>query len=70
MHLETSGLLKREQVKMNGHCRLGSETDSVTPSVRPRAKIVEQDEKNTIVEVVCHCGEKIYLHCTYAKAIE
>ena len=70
MDLETSGLLKREQVKMTGHCRLGSAAAGVTPSVRPRAKIVEQDEKNTIIEVVCHCGEKIYLHCTYAKAAE
>ncbi len=55
---------------MTGHCRLGSAAAGVMPSVRPRAKIVEQDEKNTIIEVVCHCGEKIYLHCTYAKAAE
>ena len=66
MSSETSGLLKREKVKITGRQRLDSAAPGVTPSVRPRACIVEQDDQNTIIEVVCHCGEKIYLHCTYA----
>ncbi len=68
MSSETSGLLKREKVKITGRQQLGDVAPGVTPSVRPRAGIVEQNDQNMIIEVVCHCGEKIYLHCTYAES--
>lgn len=70
MSSDTSGLLKREKVKLIGQQRLGVAAPGVAPSVKSRAEIVKQDEQSTIIEVICQCGEKISLHCTHGKPTE
>ncbi len=62
----STNLLKREKVKMEGQCSVGHSGAGVAPSVRPGARIVERNDNGAVIEVTCGCGEKIYLHCTYA----
>ena len=60
------GMIKIAEPRLIGDCAVagGSVSDG------PRARIVEQDESSTVIEVICTCGKSIYLKCDYAHAGE
>lgn len=39
-------------------------------SVDAKATIVENHEDFSIIEVICSCGEKLYLKCNHPQAIK
>ena len=62
-------VVKKDVVKEAGRCRVGEAGSAGAPGFAPggaRARIVEQNQRNAVVEVVCSCGRKITLQCEYA----
>ena len=61
-----AGVLKKDQVKFSG-TRVLTQTSAPAPAEThasmPQARIVEQAGGTVVVEVVCECGQKIYLNC-------
>jgi len=68
MESVASGVVKRDKVAMSGECNLAAAGRRMDrPRAEPRVRIIEQNERgNTIVEIVCSCGETIHLCCTHA----
>ena len=73
--METVTVLKLQQIKAEGRCRLpiripGSAGPSVVRpaggSGTPQVKLVENTPEYAILEVTCGCGQSLYIQCQYA----
>ncbi len=70
----TVGIVKKSLVKDAGRCSVGVAVGSgkqgfaaaANAAAGASARIVEQDARRAIVEVVCSCGKRITLQCEYA----
>jgi hypothetical protein len=69
------GVLKKDHVKFSGTRVLVQTpagaparvaTATATRAAGPQARIVEQNGPGVVIEVVCECGQKIYLNCDCA----
>ncbi len=65
-------MIKAENVRIEGSVELpagygGAKSLSTTPRKggEPAAKIVEQNDGRTIIEIVCACGQKMRLNCVH-----
>jgi len=59
-------VLKKNQINMSGPRRVGQAPASpVRPAAVGSARVVQQDERGAIIEIVCRCGETIRLRCSY-----
>jgi hypothetical protein len=64
-----TGVLKRENVRLNGPCRVGPNQASAAraaPARQPQARIVEQHADHAILEIRCPCGAVTLLRCEWA----
>ena len=61
-------VLKHSQVNVTGAVQIGSPTGAAAVPSGPAsmARIVEQESGQAVIEIICGCGNKIYLHCRYA----
>jgi hypothetical protein len=83
MTQQAGQILRKNEVKIAGSCRIGGEAcvsavprpqaagasnQKPQPSVpQAQAQIVENTAKGVIIEVVCPCGCKSYIECEYAQ---
>ncbi|MHC4636364.1 MAG: hypothetical protein ACYTBP_02085 [Planctomycetota bacterium] len=69
-------ILKRDDVKLQGHVQLESaqanesavkenKDNSGTPCGEPRVTIVQNHPEFAIVEVICPCGKTTHIKCQY-----
>ena len=63
-----STIIKKSMVKAAGTAQLGDGGPSSPGGAAGRARIVNTDEDGALVEVVCPCGQKLYLRCICAGA--
>ena len=71
--LETS-ILKRSAVKM-GPSRCDSPAGEAAAAAcgappaqaAPKARVIQQDEDKAVIEVVCPCGRRTFVHCLYRQ---
>ena len=69
----TGRILKANQVKLQGQCRLDIGHSSPTPAPKPRpalaapqVRIVENNDQYAVMEITCSCGTKTHVRCDYA----
>lgn len=53
-----SGIIKKHQVR-----EAGAPLQSQAPPNGPSARIIDQRDGQTVIEVTCECGKKIQLVC-------
>jgi hypothetical protein len=69
-------ILKRDDVKLQGHLKLGpvlpnesavkeNRDDSKSLPGKPRVAIVQNHTEFAVIEVVCQCGNTIHIKCQY-----
>ena len=64
MDQSSAAVLKKTEVKLTESVHLGSASAGQGPAAHPpQARIIEQNDTNAVVEVVCGCGRKILLLC-------
>ncbi len=63
----TEGVLKKDEVKEAEPRQIGAAGSVPTAPVGPNARVTEQDDARSIVEVRCTCGRIIQLQCNYAQ---
>lgn len=74
--METVTILKQQQFKTGGRCRLPIRTAG-TPAVpaaarpaggtgTPQVKLVENTADYAILEVICGCGQSLFIQCQYS----
>ncbi|MBT3198290.1 MAG: hypothetical protein HN350_00070 [Phycisphaerales bacterium] len=69
MSFKTGKILKRDEVTVAGHKRLGVSGPTRSPDAseaQPQGRIVEQTENGAVVEITCGCGRVFHLNCVYA----
>jgi hypothetical protein len=74
--METITILKKQQVKEGGRFRIPARPVGATgvagiprPATAggtPQAKVVENTADYAILEVICGCGQTLYIQCNYA----
>jgi hypothetical protein len=74
--METVTVLKHQQIKTAGRCRLpirmpgtSAGPSAVRPaggSAAPQVKLVENTADYAILEVICGCGQSLFIQCQYA----
>ena len=64
-----STVLKGRKVTVAGERIIGpgAAADAGT-APQPQGRIVQQTDAAAVVEIVCSCGKRLYLHCTYGPA--
>ncbi len=62
MDQSSAAVLKKTEVKLTQSVQLGCAPAGQGPHP-PQARIVEQNDTDAVVEVVCGCGRKILLLC-------
>ncbi|MFA6132719.1 MAG: hypothetical protein WC869_01730 [Phycisphaerae bacterium] len=66
-----SGVLKSAVVRPAGSCMIGQQGHQGGQGGQqdsPCARIIEQGDGVSIVEVTCTCGRRMRINCTHAKA--
>lgn len=69
-----TGILKRSVVKM-GPSRCDSPAgaaaaaacDAPPAQAAPKARVIQQDEDKAVIEVLCPCGRRTFVHCVYTQ---
>jgi hypothetical protein len=84
MNQNVGQVIKKNQVKISGACRLGpdavvSHKPQTASAARPgpaaascgspQVRIAENSPKGVVLEFTCACGSKTYIQCDYASAI-
>ncbi len=74
--METVTILKQQQIKTAGRCRLPirmagipAGPSAVRPaagSAAPQVKLVENTPDYAILEVICGCGQSLFIQCQYS----
>jgi hypothetical protein len=72
--METVTVLKQQQIKTTGRCRLPirvAGTSAGPSAVRPaggtpQVKLVENTADYAILEVICGCGQSLFIQCQYS----
>jgi hypothetical protein len=74
--MESVTVLKQQQIKTEGRCRIpirvaGSSGGAAAsrpagPVGTPQVKVVENTSEYAILEVICGCGQPLYIQCQYA----
>lgn len=74
--METVTVLKQQQFKTEGRCRLPIRavgTPAAPAAVRPaggtgtpQVKLVENTADYAILEVICGCGQSLFIQCQYS----
>ena len=65
------GIVKNDMVKLAQPCRVSHDAEGAGPdAAEPRARIVEQNTAQAIVEITCGCGSTFYLNCLCASPHE
>jgi len=64
------GVLKGPHVRLAGAATIGPSAGAAVAGggARVSARIVDQQPGLAVVEIVCDCGARIHLQCTYAEA--
>jgi cytochrome c5 len=60
----TARVIKKDLVKLTGPSPAGA-APRQSPTAGPQARIVEQSDGKSVVEVTCTCCRKIYIQCNY-----
>jgi hypothetical protein len=65
-------ILKGRDVNLKGSLQLDVETAAMSsisktgaPAVTPHARIIRTDPQFVVIELVCSCGTKTHLKCSY-----
>ena len=74
--METVTVLKQQQIKTAGLCRLPiriagapvgpSALRPAGGSAAPQVKLVENTADYAILEVICGCGQSLFIQCQYS----
>jgi hypothetical protein len=73
--METITVLKKHQIKEGGRLRLPVRSDGTAGGTgsrpvfmggSPQVKVVEATADYAILEVICGCGQTLYIQCNYA----
>jgi hypothetical protein len=63
-----SNVVKSASVKPAGSCLVGQrDAQGGHAGSGPTARVVEQRDGQTVLEVTCTCGRRITVNCNYAK---
>jgi hypothetical protein len=78
MNQNLGQVLRKDQVKNAGSCRLGNDavytqsqataarpTSAASPARSPQVRIVENTPQSVVLECTCSCGTKMYIQCDY-----
>ncbi len=61
MPRKACNIIKAQQVYLAGPCVLGATAEDLSRG--PQARIVAQQDGTATLEVMCSCGQRIYLQC-------
>ena len=77
--METVTILKQHQIKTAGRCRLpirmagaSAGSSAIRPaagSAPPQVKLVENTADYAILEVICGCGQSLFIQCQYSAPV-
>jgi hypothetical protein len=77
--METVTVLKQRQIRTEGRCRLPIRIAGITAgpspvrpaagSAAPQVKLVENTADYAILEVICGCGQSLFIQCQYSAPV-